>query len=164
MQLNFTPLTPFTDLESLFEKYYDKEELPDEPILAAVINVLNHTNLLEALQVAETLKVNDRKLSAAMELLTGQSLAKFISEWRFFQSKQLLLNTELAYSEVANRCGYANETVLILQYERRMKTTPHIFRTGYRIANTNYTYNRHGYGNHVNGEDRKAKNKVYPKK
>ncbi len=80
------------------------------------------------------------------------------------QPQELLLNTQLPYTEVAAQCGYNNESSLILIYEKRLKTTPHIFRTGYRIINTNYTFNRHGYSNPLYGEKRGAKNKVYSKK
>lgn len=157
--MDFTPLTPIYNVETLFE-----EGSAQEPILDSVIRVLRNTNLLDAQDVAAALSVNDRKLSNAVELLTGQSLHRFIFDWRFLQSQQLLLNTDLSYAEVANRCGYGNESVLIDQYQARLKTTPHIYRTGYRISNPIYSINRHGYSNLLTGENRKAKNKVYSKK
>lgn len=77
------------------------------------------------------------------------------------QSQQLLLNTDLPYSEVVSLCGYTNENVLIEQYKKRLRTTPHTFRTGYRIRNSNYAINRSGNHPRLNGENRDAKNKVY---
>ena len=167
-----TPLKPLYNVETLFKEYSTSvpqnaemtENLPAEPILAAVINALNETTILEAQYLADSLVVNDRKLSGAVELLTGLPLRQFINEWRFMQSQQLLLNTELPYEKIATLCGYGNESTLIYNYEKRLKTTPHIFRTGYRIINTNYSINRHGYSNHLTGENRAAKNKVYSKK
>ena len=172
--MTISPLTPLYDVETLFKTYSTSlhssvdavtaEELPSEPILAAVIRVLNQTNVLESQALAEKLGVSDRKLSGAVELLTGLPLRQFINEWRFMQSQQLLLNTEFPYAKIAAICGYGNESTLIFNYEKRLKTTPHIFRTGYRIINTNYVINRHGYSNHLAGENRAAKNKVYSKK
>lgn len=172
--MKFSPFTPIYNVESLFKTYstsinrdsvsVDSEGQVDESILAVVIQVLNHTNILKSEDLAEKLGVSDRKLSGAVELLTGLPLSKFIREWRFMQSQQLLLNTDLSYVEIAARCGYVDESSLILIYEKRLKTTPHIFRTGYRIGNTNYSFNRHGYSNRLYGEDRAAKNKVFAKK
>ena len=99
--MEFTPLTPVYNVETLFQ-----EGSAQEPILESVIRVLRDTNLLDAQDVAAALSVNDRKLSGAVELLTGQSLHRFIFDWRFLQSQQLLLTTDLSYAEVANRCGY----------------------------------------------------------
>lgn len=170
--MEITPLTPLYNVETLFKAYSTSvpqnkeltENLPDEPILAAVINVLNETTILEAQILAEFLDVTDRKLSGAVELLTGLPLRQFINEWRFMQSQELLLNTELPYDKIAACCGYGNESTLILIYKNRLNTTPHIFRTGYRITNTNYSINRHGYSNHLTGEDRDAKNRIYSRK
>lgn len=170
--MEITPLTPLYNVETLFKAYSTSvpenkeltENLPSEPILAAVINALNETTILEAQILASFLDVTDRKLSGAVELLTGLPLRQFINEWRFMQSQQLLLNTELPYAKIAAICGYGNESTLIFNYEKRLKTTPHIFRTGYRIINSNYAINRHGYSNKIYGENRKAKNKVFSKK
>lgn len=164
-------LIPTFNVEDLFNEYStsvpqnaDKADAePSEHILAAVMLVLNSTSIYEARDLAKQLNVPDRKLSAAVELLTGLSLAKFIQEWRFLQSQLLLRNTELPYNEVANRCGFADEHNLIRLYQRRLKTTPHTFRTGYRIRNTNYKHNRNGYSSVLNGQNRGAKNKVYSK-
>lgn len=164
-------LTPIFNVEDLFKEYStclpenaDKVDIkPTEYLVDAVIQALNETSVFEAQDLAERLGVSDRKLSAAIELLTGLSLAKFIQEWRFLQSQQLLHHTELPYSEVANLCGFADEHNLIRLYERRLKTTPHIFRTGYRIRNTNYKHNRNGYSPLMNGQNRGAKNKVFSK-
>ena len=166
--MTFNPLAPTFCVEALFAAANVAEEpvaqMPDQPILTPVINVLMHTSTLSAEEVAKHLSVAPRKLSGAIELLTGLPLGKFILEWRFLQSQELLLKTELSYSEVANRCGYADEWNLIQLYEKRLKTTPHIFRTGYRIINTNYAINRHGRKVALACEDRDAKNKVYSKK
>lgn len=184
--MTFNPIIPTFSVEDLFSKYAvcnhresdnitqgesmndaksENAALPqekfDHPILAPVIEVLNYTRLIDVDDVAKQLKVNGRKLSAAVELHTGKTLHCFIFDWRFMQSQQLLLDTELPYSEIAARCGFANETVLIKQYKSRLQTTPHTFRTGYRIRNSNYSFNRHGYQNRLNGECRGAKNKVY---
>lgn len=154
--MDIIPLTPVYTLEVLFQ-----EGSAQDPILGPVIRVLLDTNLIDAKDVAKQLQVDDRKLSNAVELLTGQTLHQFILDWRFLQSQQLLLNTDLPYSEVTTRCGYANENVLIAHYKKRLNTTPHTFRTGYRIRNTNYTFNRHGYRTRLYGESHDAKNKVY---
>ena len=162
-------LTPIYSVEDLFNEYSTSvpenaeksDAQPSEHIMAAVIEVLNQTSLFEAQALSERLNVPDRKLSAAVELLTGLSLAKFIQEWRFLQSQQLLRHTELPYNEVANQSGFADEHNLIRLYERRLQTTPHIFRTGYRIRNTNYKHNRNGYYPMMNGQNRGAKNKVF---
>ena len=162
-------LSPIYNVENLFNEYSTSvpgnadraDAQPSEHIMAAVIEVLNQTCLFEAQELADRLNVPDRKLSAAVELLTGLSLARFIQEWRFLQSQQLLRHTELPYNEVANQCGFADEHNLIRLYERRLQTTPHIFRTGYRIRNSNYKHNRNGYYPMMNGQNRGAKNKVF---
>ena len=164
-------LTPIYNVEDLFKEYstsipenVDKaDSQPSEYIMAGIIQALNMTCLFEAQEMSDQLSVPDRKLSDAVELLTGLTLAKFIQEWRFLQSQQLLLHTELPYSEVANQCGFADEHNLIRLYERRLQTTPHIFRTGYRIRNSNYKHNRNGYSPIMNGQNRGAKNKVFSK-
>ncbi len=185
--MTFTPITPTYSVEDLFAKYAlrmnheaaanhepdtdtasdnveDAQEVLDHPILSPIIEVLNHTRLIDAKDVAEALQVDARKLSNTVELHTGKTLHQFILDWRFLQSQQLLLDTDLPYSEVVERCGYATENVLIANYKTRLNTTPHTFRTGYRIRNTNYAFNRHGYHNRLNGESRGAKNKVYSAK
>ena len=179
--MTFTPITPAYSVEDLFAKYAlrDNRETTSEPssevtaenpetlvhsILAPIIEVLNLSHLIDAKDVAEKLHVNARKLSNAVELLTGKTLHQFILDWRFMQSQQLLLDTDLPYSEVIDRCGYANENVLIANYKARLNTTPHVFRTGYRIRNTNYAFNRHGYRIRLSGESRSAKNKVFTTK
>lgn len=182
--MSFTTISPTYSVEDLFSKYAilsncepvvapnpatdtvsdtaeETHEVFDHPILAPIIEVLNHSRLIDAKDVAEKLQVNVRKLSNAVELHTGKTLHQFILDWRFMQSQQLLLDTDLPYSEVVDRCGYANENVLIANYKMRLNTTPHTFRTGYRIRNTNYSFNRHGYRTRLNGESSDAKNKVY---
>ena len=160
--MTFNPITPITSVEELFTAA--NESAIEQPILAPVIDVLLHTNILEAEELAKALGVNARKLSGAIELLTGLPLGKFISEWRLLQSQDLLLNTDLPYSEVAQRCGYVEESSLILFYKKRLHTTPHIFRTGYRISNPIYEINQPGQQGLLAGENRKAKNKVFSKK
>lgn len=157
--MDFTPLAPVYNVETLFQ-----EGSAQDPILGPVIRVLLGTNLIDAKDVAKQLKTDARKLSNAVELLTGQTLHQFILDWRFMQSQQLLHDTDLSYSEVVTRCGYANENVFIEQYKKRLHTTPHTFRTGYRIRNSNYTINRPGNRTRLNGENRDAKNKVFSKK
>lgn len=157
--MEFTPLTPIYNVETLFQ-----EGSAEDSILGPVIRVLLGTNLIDAKDVARQLQIDARKLSNAVELLTGQTLHQFILDWRFLQSKQLLLDTDLPYSEVIARCGYANENVLIAQYKKRLNTTPHTFRTGYRIRNSNYSFNQNGYSKSLNCEIRGAKNKVYSAK
>ncbi len=162
--MTFTPLTPTYNVEELYAKCSSAitDEVTD-PIVASVINVLLHTNVLSAEDLAAQLSVSPRKLSGAVELLTGLPLGKFIAEWRFLQSQELLRTTELSYTDVAHRCGYNDEWSLILIYEKRLKTTPHIFRTGYRIINSNYAINRHGTNQKLNGQIPNAKNKVFSK-
>ncbi len=168
LSMTFQPITPTFSVSELFAAANEAENthsaVTDQPILAPVINVLMHTRILETEELAKTLEVNVRKLSGAIELLTGLPLGKFISEWRLLQSQDLLLNTDLPYTEVAQRCGYADECSLILLYERRLNTTPHIFRTGYRISNPIYKINQPGQKGLLTGENRKAKNKVFVKK
>ena len=160
--MTFTPITPIISIEELFTAANEAEK--NLPILVSVIDVLQHTSIIETEELALSLQVNARKLSGAVELLTGLPLGKFITQWRLLQSQDLLLNTDLPYSEVAQRCGYADESSLILLYKKRLNTTPHIFRTGYRIANPIYEINQPGQSGLLTGENRKAKNKVFPKK
>ena len=75
------------------------------PILADVVYFLKRAPGMSGKELAKRLEVRRSYLSHAIELLTGLPLGKFISEWRLLQSQDLLLNTDLPYIEVAQRCG-----------------------------------------------------------
>lgn len=134
-----TPLLPSFSLQELFS--HSDQEI-GEPILDRLILVILNTHTQKAHEVACLLDVDTRKLSSAVELLTGLPLGSFLLEWRYLQSLNLLRHTDLPYEEVAHRCGFRDLHSLIHLYRARQGMTPYTFRTGRRIRNSNYASNQ----------------------
>ena len=132
-----TPLTPIYTVEQLHAL---GGKATGQYVLDAVVNALLKTTVLEAKDMAAMLCVPERKLSASVELLTGLTLGQLIHEWRFIDACKLLRNTERPFTEVAQLCGFADDTALNRVMRKRLKTTLYQYRFGHA---RNYADRRH---------------------
>ena len=80
--------------------------------------------------VAKSLNVSRRDLSAAIRLLVGKTLDEMVKEWRMLQAMEQLRSTDLDILDIARQCGYSNTRHLSFAMEKRLHMTPYEYRYG----------------------------------
>jgi len=130
-------LTPLATVEQL----YHGDHHTGDRTLDAVMDTIIKTTTHSAQDVADLLGVDKRKLSNAIDLLTGEPLEEMIMDWRAYQMRDLLRDTDLPLQEVARRCGYRETSSLIVFFRRRFGVTPLAFRTGRISRHSEYLVN-----------------------
>lgn len=103
-----TPYQPSVTLEELLAYNPEKEEtFTASAIVNAVAKLLYTTNIREGLQIANVLKLDWRKLSAAIEVETGYTLKNLVVRYRLAQIKAFMKeNPQLTNTEVGEHFGF----------------------------------------------------------
>lgn len=132
-------ILPITTVEELYNSH-DKET--GEIIVDATVWAIAHSTTREAIEIANMVGAERRKLSSALELLVGMPLKEMIDEWRMLQARDLCLDESIKLEEVATQCGFASYKGFTQAVLRRWATTPYAIRTGRVKPNGNYRLNR----------------------
>lgn len=78
--------------------------------------------------IAEELHVSLAYLSTLFKLETGQTLVKYITNYRMEQAKYYLETTNMKISDVAERVGYLNASYFISLFRNREGCSPQTYR------------------------------------
>lgn len=74
--------------------------------------------------IAEQLQVSSAYLSTLYKMETGKNLVKFITWYRVEKSKELLLQTNMKVSDVAEKVGYLNVSYYISIFRNHEGCSP----------------------------------------
>ena len=83
-----------------------------EAVVDAVVECVATHNMIYPEEVATMLEVKDWELRAAFHLLTGMTLREMITQWRYRQAREMILNGKYELKEVAHRCGWRSVRVM----------------------------------------------------
>lgn len=84
--------------------------------------------------IAHALSISQYYLSRLFCQITGVPLMKFLNQLRIEKSKQLLTETNLSISEVAQRCGFEDQSYFSNVFKRLCAESPLAFRRNRRKA------------------------------
>jgi len=121
-----TPYQPAVKFEEIIAFNPEKEEtLTASAIVNAVANLLFTTNMREGLQFAKTLKLDSRKLSAAIEIETGYTLKNLIVKYRLAQIKAYMKeHPEENNTEVGKHFGFPSPHAFWRYFQINTGQTP----------------------------------------
>jgi AraC family transcriptional regulator len=71
-------------------------------------------------------------LAAAFKSASGQTVGAFARERRLWRARALLASSDVALAEVAQRCGFADQSHLTRLFRRRFGVTPGTYRARFR--------------------------------
>ena len=109
--------------------YFVAREKPIEiPILRDLIPPLSRSPGITGKALAKAVDVKRSALSAAVQMLTGETLNDLLRQWRLLHAMYLLSCTRLSYQEVARQCGYKTVNGLSKFMERHLKCTAYEYR------------------------------------
>lgn len=95
--------------EVLAYRPYDAATHTASPLINAVANVLYSTHHRELRVIARYLGVEPRKLSVAVEVVSGLSLKEMVVNYRLAQIQTLMKeNPEQSSSQLAKECGFSS--------------------------------------------------------
>lgn len=79
--------------------------------------------------IADYLHVNRTYLSSLFKEGYGASIKSYIDEYRIHQANNLLLNTDLSVSKVADKTGFGDPASFYRQFKSKMGLSPKQYRT-----------------------------------
>ena len=79
-------------------------------------------------QLAERFHVSRNKLEADFKQATGQTIYNFRTQLQLQTARVLLVTTNQSLVEIANTCGFTDESHLIRSFRKKYGVTPGIFR------------------------------------
>lgn len=88
---------------------------------------------LNATSLCESFNISHEQLSRVFKKNTGIKLVDFIHFTRLNVAKQLISDTKLSLSEVAQRVGYAGDWALVRAFKRFENTTPSAYRASLNV-------------------------------
>ena len=102
-----------------------------EKILDGLVEALRTRTDLWSKEVALYLGVNARYLSCSLKILMGMTLDAVVKEWRLRQAYELVMNSDLDYDEIAQKCGYSQPKTLVVAFEKKYHASPYELRHGH---------------------------------
>ena len=107
MNFLFKPAITMEDV--LAYRPYDTATHTASPLINAVANVLYSTHHRELRVIARYLGVEPRKLSVAVEVVSGLSLKEMVVTYRLVQIKTLMKECpDLTSTRLARECGFSS--------------------------------------------------------
>lgn len=117
-------MTEKINIQSLYEG-----SLSGERYLDAIAEVLRTSRYIRCSEVAAHLGEDPRKLSAYVEILTGQTLGEMIQLWRALQVRQLIdQGSTLNEEELAHSIGFRNRHSMAETFERHFGKRPYDYK------------------------------------
>lgn len=83
-------------------------------------------------QLAARFHVSRNKLEADFKEATGQTIYTFRTQLQLQSARVLLITTDQSLVEIANACGYTDESHLIRSFRKKYGVTPGVFRTQHK--------------------------------
>lgn len=123
---NIKPLLPFVSLEQILSYRTDQPDTyTSSPLVNAVCDAIIATHSIEAKELSEYLQVDGRKLSSALQLITGLSLHTLLQEYCLNAMQQCVAeHPDWTLNQVAQHIGYANAMTLWRFSQRATGMTP----------------------------------------
>jgi AraC-like DNA-binding protein len=110
--------------------------LNDEPLLAEVFDVIEarYAEPISLRDVARAVRLTPGYLTTLVRERTGRTVQAWLTERRMGQARRLLVETDLAVEEVAERVGFADPGYFIRTFRRAHGITPRRWRLAGRPA------------------------------
>ena len=102
--------------------------------IAQVVSLLETTKgeKITSKQLAERFHVSRNKLEADFKQATGQTVYTYRTQLQLQTARVLIATTKKSLVEIANTCGFTDESHLIRSFRKRYGVTPGIFREQYK--------------------------------
>ncbi|GIF42505.1 AraC family transcriptional regulator [Actinoplanes xinjiangensis] len=99
---------------------------PDEPLLAAVLDVIEDRfrGVLSLADVAAAVALTPGHLTTVVRRRTGRTVQQWITQRRLQEACRLLSDTDLPVATVARRCGYPDASYFIKRFRSEYGLTP----------------------------------------
>lgn len=125
---SFLALT-FTRLTRSYSHQENLEELKKQQKIMPIITYIRE-NFAEATLVstAQQFNYSEKYLSRLIKQRTGKSFNEISIGYKLEYARELLLNSVLPISEIAQRVGYANVSYFFKAFKKRYMQTPYQFR------------------------------------
>jgi len=114
------------DVARLAERLGSADRLRDEPLLAAVFDVIDtrYHETLSLRDVAAAVALTPGHLSTVVGRRTGRTVQQWITERRMAEARRLLSDTTTPVAAVARRVGYRDTSYFIKHFRRSHQITP----------------------------------------
>ena len=83
-------------------------------------------------QLADQFHVSRNKLEADFKQATGQTIYTFRTQLQIQHARVLIATTDKSLVEIANTCGFTDQSHLIRSFRKKFGVTPGVFREQYR--------------------------------
>lgn len=117
-------------LDSFLETSQSFIDLKHTDIVYQAIEYIkeNYTRKITLTEIAEYVGLNSTYFSTIFKQETGYSLMTYIQNIRVEHSKSLLFDSEISLSEVANLCGFGDQSYFTKIFRQKVGVTPKYFR------------------------------------
>ncbi|MCM8771856.1 MAG: helix-turn-helix domain-containing protein [Candidatus Omnitrophica bacterium] len=121
----------FYILEKAIKNFQRKEKISsfDERINKAIefINK-NYFNRIRVEEICKELNISKYHFSHIFKKFTGLSFRKYLLERRLFESKKMLIETNLKLNIIARKCGFFNLPFFFREFKNKYGLTPNQYR------------------------------------
>lgn len=123
--MKYKPFEPYVTLDH----FYRYPEASTGSVLCdAVADVLYTTRYIRVAHIARYTQVESRKLSCAIEVVTGMPFTELVKSYRLHQVQQYLLaHLDDSLDDVAAATGFSSDSVLADLFRRECHGTPDEF-------------------------------------
>lgn len=89
----------------------------------------NYSNFsLSVEQISESLDMSPNYLRTIFKNVTGESISKYINDYRFSKAKSLLEDTDHPIADISTMVGYANSNYFYTAFRKNYGVSPAQFR------------------------------------
>lgn len=119
------PYLPTVSLEQILAY---QPELPqtktESRLVNAVLDAINELNAIGCREIAEYMKLDERKLSAAIEIETGKKMQEIVHQYKLNKIRlYVAAHPDESMDEVAKANGYSSDGTLWRFFQRKAGTT-----------------------------------------
>lgn len=131
----FRAVTLFMELLSILTDYFTsaetvRQEHRDVFNFEQILNFLelNYARKLSIREIGKRFFLSDSKLYRTFRLHSGRSPQRFLTDVRLSHAKNMLLNTELPVTAIADACGFYDSNHFARVFRERCGMTPRAYR------------------------------------
>ncbi len=108
---------------------------PEDPLVARALSLMHdrHHEELNIQDIAEYMHVSRRQLEQLFARVLGTTPANHLEKIRMDHVKRLLAESDLAMPDIAEACGYRNQTRMGVAFRRTQGMAPTAYRSQFRL-------------------------------
>ncbi|KOA19146.1 HTH-type transcriptional regulator YesS [Clostridium homopropionicum DSM 5847] len=118
-------------IDTLNEKKLSKNNVLVEKVKEYIVD--NYSDFcLSVEQISESLDMSPNYLRTIFKNVTGESISKYINDYRFNKAKSLLTDTDHPIADISTMVGYANSNYFYTAFRKNYGVSPAQFRKNNR--------------------------------